>query len=110
MWIVRKTCDQCGNKAAVTICWLLSTVGVSPRAQECSRASTFCLDCLGRLCGGDGVFIPPTLKRTLGEAYTAALEAIQRSSHLCGVPKPVRTDSYPFARSERQSESTEVSE
>jgi hypothetical protein len=71
--MVRKTCEQCGNEAAVAVCWLVSTVGISPRVQKCSRASGFCLDCLKQFGGGEQGKVPPQLLQRLREAYTATI-------------------------------------
>jgi hypothetical protein len=70
---MRKSCKQCGNEAQVTVCWLVSTIGVSPRHQKCSRATALCIQCLGRLCGADATVMPPIIVESLAEAYTAIL-------------------------------------
>lgn len=70
--MVRKSCEQCGNEAVITVCWLLSTVGLSPRVQKCSKASAFCFGCLNRLCESTCSLIHLYLRQRLSEAYTAS--------------------------------------
>ena len=83
---MRKTCEQCGNEATVTVCWLLSTVGSAPRVQKCSKASIFCLACIRGLCAPDGAAMPSLLRQRLQGAYTAAIERIHSDSASSGVP------------------------
>lgn len=78
--MVRKTCEQCGNEAAVTVCWLLSTLGSSPRAQKCSKVSFFCLGCIQRVCAPDGTGMPLLLRQRLQEAYTATTSRFKSDS------------------------------
>lgn len=72
--MVRKTCEQCGNEATVTICWLISTVGVSPRAQKCSKATIFCWSCIQRLLGCDASPLLSLVRQRLRDAYTSTFE------------------------------------
>jgi hypothetical protein len=69
---MRKSCEQCGYEAAITVCWLLSTVGCSPRVQKCSKASAFCFDCLSRLLLPNNMPMAVCLRERLREAYTAS--------------------------------------
>jgi hypothetical protein len=79
--MVRKTCEQCGNEAVVTVCWLVSTVGVSPRAQKCSKGTVLCASCLCRLLEAEGSALPLLLRQRLSEAYTAALRRFSGLFH-----------------------------
>jgi len=69
---MRKTCEACGNDAVVTVCWLVSTMGTSPRVQKCSKASALCQDCVGTICSRTDVSGSVFLRQRLADAYTAA--------------------------------------
>lgn len=68
-----KTCD-CGQQAQYSVASVISTLGVSPRRQQCSPAVLLCGDCIRDLCD---YVLPPLLRDALGDAYTA----INETSH-----------------------------
>jgi hypothetical protein len=80
VWRMRKSCEQCGNAAEVTVCWLVSTLGVSPRAQKCSKVAALCIQCLNRCCKADAGMMHPILRESLSEAYTAILGPFNANS------------------------------
>jgi len=78
--MVRKSCEQCGNSPVVTVCWLISTVGVSPRVQKCSKASIFCWSCMQRLLGCEPSSLPSLVRQRFRDAYTATLGHSQNAA------------------------------
>lgn len=79
--MVRKSCGQCENEAAVTLCWLLSTVGRSPRLQKCSKSTALCTPCLERLFVAESCAGPAVLRQCLSEVYTAVLDRFSGPPH-----------------------------
>lgn len=63
----KKTCG-CGQPASYSLASVLSTLGVSPRRQQCSAAVLFCDSCIHELCD---YALPPQLQNALEDAYTA---------------------------------------
>jgi hypothetical protein len=41
-----RSCSQCDNPAAFSLCNLLSTVAVNPRQQKCGSAILYCFPCI----------------------------------------------------------------
>jgi hypothetical protein len=62
-----KTC-ACGEAAQYSVASVISTLGVSPRRQQCSPAVLFCNGCIHELCD---YALPPQLRIALDDAYTA---------------------------------------
>jgi hypothetical protein len=62
-----KTC-ACGDPAQYSVASVISTLGVSPRRQQCSPAVLFCKSCIHELCD---YALPPQLRIALEDAYTA---------------------------------------
>lgn len=84
---MRKSCGQCGNEAAAAVCWLVSTVGRSPRVQKCSKGTALCASCLERLWVAEYSAVAPTLRQRLSEAYTAVLGHLSGPSDSMSVAK-----------------------
>lgn len=70
-----KLCVTCGGPAEMTLCGLLSTLGVRPRKQKPAKSVPFCIPCLRALCRDPAVRLPPKLQDRLGAALTALTEA-----------------------------------
>jgi hypothetical protein len=62
-----KTC-ACGQRALYSVASVISTLGVSPRRQQCSPAVQLCESCIRELCD---YVLPPLLRDALSDAYTA---------------------------------------
>lgn len=76
--MILRSCSQCDNPAAFSLCNLLSTVAVSPRQQKCSTASLYCSACIQRLVEllkASEYSSLQNLSQPLGEAYTALVTA-----------------------------------
>ena len=76
--MILRSCSQCGNPAAFSLCSLLSTVAVTPRRQKCSAATLYCSACIQRLAGllrTSGHSALHELSPPLSEAYTALARA-----------------------------------
>jgi hypothetical protein len=79
-----RSCSECGNPAAFSMCNLLSTVAVTPRRQKCSVATLYCSVCiqrLARLLDASGYSAFQKLSQPLGAAYTALATASERDSN-----------------------------
>jgi hypothetical protein len=73
-----RSCSQCGNPAAFSLCNLISTVAVSPRLQKCGNATLYCSACIQRvveLLAASGHSPIQNLSQPLHEAYTALAAA-----------------------------------
>jgi hypothetical protein len=69
-----RSCSQCGRPAVVSLCHLLSTVGITPRKQKCGTAIPYCSACIQRLLELLRVSEHSALQelsQPLSEAYTA---------------------------------------
>jgi len=86
---MRKSCEQCGNDGTLAVCWLLSTVGKSPRVQKCSRGTILCTACLRQLIGPNQSKVPPLLGKRLSEAFTAVRGRSSGLSAPTPLPRPV---------------------
>ena len=76
-----RSCSQCGNPAAFSLCHLLSTVAVTPRKQKCDIATLYCFACIQRVVGlletSDHSALQE-LSQPLTEAYTALAATSER--------------------------------
>ena len=66
-----KPCSVCGSHAALSLCYILSTIGRSPRKQQCSSTTPLCFACLQRLAATIGTLGPSSPQKPLVDAYTA---------------------------------------
>lgn len=69
-----RSCSQCGRPAVLSLCYLLSTVAVTPRKQKCGKTSLYCSACIQRMVGlleASGHSVLEELSKSLSEAYTA---------------------------------------
>ena len=48
----RKTCSICGTPASISLCFLASTVGQSPRMQGAAKSILFCKACIEAVVRG----------------------------------------------------------
>ncbi len=64
-------CTICGETAKFAVHTLISTNGISPRRQKCSRAVPFCNACMQCLCTSNGVLLAPAISTALSTAYAA---------------------------------------
>ena len=78
-----RSCSQCANSAAFSLCHLLSTVAVTPRKQKCGNAIPYCSACIQRLLSHLRVSEYSALRelsQPLSEAYTALATASENGS------------------------------
>jgi len=69
-----RSCSQCGNPVAVSLCHLVSTVAITPRKQKCGTATLYCYACIQRLVELLKTSEHSALRelgQPLSEAYTA---------------------------------------
>ncbi len=71
----QKVCVTCGAPAELTLCGLLSTIGITPRQQKAAKTVPFCLSCLHGLCRDSEQVMPSQLREHLGAALTALARA-----------------------------------
>lgn len=75
-----KPCSVCGSDATVSLCYILSTIGRSPRKQQCSSATPLCIACLQRLGAAISTLGPSSPQQPLVDAYTALVARSARDS------------------------------
>ncbi len=71
----KRLCSECGKNADVSLCQIVSTVGRTPRKQQCSVSTAYCAACLQariKLLGRLGV---RGIHKPLVEAFTALADA-----------------------------------
>ncbi len=66
-----KRCARCLRRAEFSVCFLLSTLGRSPRQQKCTAAVSFCAACIQDISQAMGIVALPALIEPLRQAYTA---------------------------------------
>jgi hypothetical protein len=69
-----RSCSQCGNPAALSLCHLLSTVAVTPRKQKCGTSTLYCSACIQRMVEvleASRHSALQELSKSVSEAYTA---------------------------------------
>ena len=66
-----KRCLHCGCPAELSICAVVSTVGIPRRQQKATVALHFCSSCLQRFFTDGGTGILPTLREALQAACCA---------------------------------------
>jgi|GEM_PF-2962533 len=66
------TCSYCKFRSAcVSVCLIVSTLGVSPRRQKCSKAVWLCNSCLQQSNDSIALLLSPILQKVCGGLYTA---------------------------------------
>jgi hypothetical protein len=65
-----KLCCRCSREAELSVVWVISTVGTSPRRQKCSPAVLFCHRCMRDLLADDANFGTDDLRKSVNTAYT----------------------------------------
>src|SRR5207253_1763819 len=65
-----KKCTCCSRPARYSVASVVSTVGVRPRHQKCSRVILQCENCIRELLGG-AAQASSELRKSLKQAYTA---------------------------------------
>ncbi len=63
-----KSCSCCPQPAQYSLVFVLSTIGVSPRRQKCSKAVLFCADCAAQLCKAEH-WMTVELREAVNSAY-----------------------------------------
>jgi hypothetical protein len=76
----RSSC-RCGAPAEYSICVLVSSLGMRPRRQKCSRGQTFCAACIQQLIKSEWLDHARPVKESLEQAYTAIAERLRAESH-----------------------------
>ena len=79
-----RSCSQCGNAAAFSLCALISTVAITPRQQKCGSATLYCSACIQRAAeflATLGHSPLQSLSEPLSSAYTALAEAREAVSN-----------------------------
>jgi hypothetical protein len=74
-----KSCSYCSQPAQYSLTVLLSTVGISSRAQQSSRVVLFCNDCLQELCENEH-WGTADVRRAVNNAYTALILRLRARS------------------------------
>jgi hypothetical protein len=64
----RKTCSVCGIPANISLCFLASTVGQSPRMQGAAKAILFCKACIEAAVRGRHPEVLSGVKQRVSEA------------------------------------------
>jgi hypothetical protein len=67
-------CVICGGNPDLSVNCLVSTRGVRPRAQKCSRSLVVCISCLRASRGGSEHELALCIVESLHDAYTAIAE------------------------------------
>jgi len=67
----QRQCRFCGDQAGFSLAFLLSTLGRSPRKQQCSPAVPLCDSCMRLLYESDALGDVEELQGALKQAYTA---------------------------------------
>jgi len=76
-----KRCLHCERPAALSLCVVISTLGISKRRQKCTGSLPFCFSCLHQVCAeSDGC-----LAIQIRESLQAALHAL--TEHRLSQPK-----------------------
>ena len=69
-----RSCSQCGDAAAFSLCNLISTVAITPRQQKCGIATLYCSACIQSVVeflAISGHSLLRELSESLQDAYTA---------------------------------------
>ena len=89
----RKICSLCGNPANISLCFLASTVGQSPRMQGAAKAILFCTGCVqASVCGRE-----PEGLSGVRQRVSEALEALA-GGYAIGREPPERATSVGLER------------
>lgn len=75
-----KPCDICERLADCSLVLVISTLGVSPRIQQCSESISICKRCIQQLCDSDAAQSASKLRGVLRNAYTAIKHAFSERS------------------------------
>jgi hypothetical protein len=75
-----KSCDFCHRLADCSLVLVISTLGVSPRIQQCSESISLCKRCIQQLCDSDVAQSTSKLREVLKNAYTAIKRAFSERS------------------------------
>ena len=68
--MMSKSCSNCSQPVQYSLVFVLSSVGISPRLQQCSPNVSFYNDCLKALCETE--CLPSNdLRKAVNSAYTA---------------------------------------
>jgi hypothetical protein len=65
-----KRCSRCALEAELSVVWVISTIGATPRRQKCSVAVPFCHGCMRDLLAKHGRWFTDDLQRSVNNAYT----------------------------------------
>lgn len=76
-----KSCDFCARRADCSLVLVISTLGVSPRIQQCSQSISLCKRCIQQFCESDVAQITAQQREALRTAYTAIERAFIDRAH-----------------------------
>lgn len=108
-WMVEtKLCNRCGQPGQFSLAFLLSTLGVTPRKQKCTKSLRFCALCIQRICRAMLETAPSDLIQPLQAAYTALAGGF--TPHSEQSQPTFRRDAAPNADSCPQSENVPLSD
>jgi hypothetical protein len=69
-----KQCSQCRRPAEISLCTVISTLGVTERRQKCTASLPFCVLCLQRVCAENEACLPLPIRQALKTALCALTE------------------------------------
>lgn len=70
----RKPCSRCSAPAEFSLLLVLSTVGITPRAQKCSHSLLLCKSCLQASVASQALTPIPDLQERLSDVLTRLAE------------------------------------
>jgi hypothetical protein len=65
-----KSCSRCAREAELSVVWVISTIGSTPRRQKCSVVVLFCHRCMRDLLAEHGRLFTDDLQKSVNDAYT----------------------------------------
>ena len=87
-----KSCSCCSRPAEYSLALILSTVGVSPRMQQCSPVVLFCKSCIHALATEECWWASTDLSNALQCAYTATEQGSSDRLNPSAANSAVRTE------------------
>ena len=81
----KKNCSRCEQAAEFSLCFVVSSLGRSPRVQKCTESLNLCTACIQNFCGGLQLISPPRLAESLRAAYTTFTRHSELGANRAGV-------------------------